>query len=411
MKTFKVEKRKLAITFLELWNGGMLLFSLYASMLALCGRGQTELLWSGLLLVLVNAILSISVKKLPHFWQYAGIAILLVVSAISLAGKDVRGIWVGILGTIAVISYFYCRASKIKCWLDMPVYPWLLLYLLMYIIGRRFESDPVVAIVPYLAAVYYLICNFYINLNEVEQFLKSHASLERLPVRRLARINQGMMWMVSGVTVLAMIAAPFLGMDHLIETIGNGLKTILRWIFQLLPKSTTEGEMISGEMQQQMMPQGGNAEIPYLLQLFYKLLDVIGWLIAIGMIVACLYLFVRMLYRWYLRFNEGMEENGDKIERLMPTPTAEKKKSLERKKREYLFWDRSANGRIRKHYRKKVLEKLKKTPDLSWTPLETAEEMALEESEAKVFCGLYEKARYGKDSCTKEEMEQMLKIR
>lgn len=35
----------------------------------------------------------------------------------------------------------------------------------------------------------------------------------------------------------------------------------------------------------------------------------------------------------YLRFNEKTEENGDKIERLLPPPAAEKKKNLNRKRK------------------------------------------------------------------------------
>ena len=120
---------------------------------------------------------------------------------------------------------------------------------------------------------------------------------------------------------------------------------------------------------------------------------------------------VRALYRLYLRFNEKTEENGDKIERLLPPPAAEKKKNLNRKKKEHLFWDRSADGRIRKHYRKKVLEKLKESPDAAWTPAQTASQMELEDAEEKAFAQIYEKARYAETSCTKEEMEQMLRVR
>ena len=81
------------------------------------------------------------------------------------------------------------------------------------------------------------------------------------------------------------------------------------------------------------------------------------------------------------------------------------------KKKEHLFWNRSADGRVRKHYRKKVLEKLKGSPDSAWTPTQTAGHMELEDADAKVFAQIYEKARYAGTSCTKEEMEKMLRIR
>lgn len=234
--------------------------------------------------------------------------------------------------------------------------------------------------------------------------------MERLPVRRLARINQGMMWIVSGLTAAAMIVAPYLGLDQLIRQLGNALKTVIRWLLLLIPNSPVEEETMATEQAQQAMPAVGN-QAPWFLELFYKLLDLIGWMIGIGLVLACVFLVIRALYRLYLRFNEKTEENGDTIERLMPAPAAEKKKGLEHKKKEHLLWDRSTDGRIRKHYRKKVLEKLKESPDEAWTPTQTAREMELEPGEAETFARIYEKARYGKDDCSREEMERMLKIR
>ena len=58
-----------------------------------------------------------------------------------------------------------------------------------------------------------------------------------------------------------------------------------------------------------------------------------------------------------------------------------------------------------------MLEKLKESPDEAWTPTQTAREMELEPGEAEIFARIYEKARYGKDDCSREEMEKMLKIR
>ena len=328
-----------------------------------------------------------------------------------IAGTGVRGIWTGLLGILVAFSYFYARASKKTCWLKIPSYPWLGIDLVLYFLGQHFVSDTAIRVAPVLAALYYLLCNFHINLEEVDSFLKTHASLERLPVRRLAKINQGMMWLVSAVTAAAMIAAPYLGIDQLIRKGGQALKTVIRWLLHLIPNSTTEEGTMAAEQMNQMMPATASKEIPWFLELLYKLLDLIGWMIGIGLALACIFVVLRALYRLYLHFNEKTEENGDKIERLLPPPAAEKKKNLNRKKKEHLFWNRSADGRIRKHYRKKVLEKLKGSPDSAWTPTQTAGRMELEDADAKVFAQIYEKARYAETSCTKEEMEKMLRIR
>ena len=411
MKQLKITKRQAALVLLELCHGFLILFAIYACAVVVSGHGSEPFVLVGCLLFPLNAGMFLAEKKATHFWQFGIVAVFLIGGAVMIAGTGVRGIWTGLLGILVAFSYFYARASKKTCWLKIPSYPWLGIDLVLYFLGQHFVSDTAIRVAPVLAALYYLLCNFHINLEEVDSFLKAHASLERLPVRRLAKINQGMMWMVSAVTAVAMIAAPYLGIDQLIRKGGQALKTVIRWLLHLIPNSTTEEGTMAAERMNQMMPATASREIPWFLELLYKLLDLIGWMIGIGLALACIFLAVRALYRLYLHFNEKSEENGDKIERLLPAPAAEKKKNLNRKKKEHLFWDRSADGRIRKHYRKKVLEKLKGSPDSAWTPTQTAGQMELEDADAKVFAQIYEKARYAETSCTKEEMEKMLRIR
>ena len=410
MKKLKMTKREAAITFLELCHGYLVLFAIYACAVVTSGHGNEPFIQVGLLLFPVNAILFAAVRWAGHFWQYGLIAALAVVGSVMAAGSGVRGIWMGILGSSGCYFLFLCQsgqkhllAGSAGISVDRDrcdfVFSWRS-FCIRY--GSTDRTDT--------GGCIFSDLQFHTNLEEVDTFLKNHATMERLPVRRLARINQGMMWIVSGLTAAAMIVAPYLGLDQLIRQLGNALKTVIRWLLLLIPNSPVEEETMATEQAQQAMPAVGN-QAPWFLELFYKLLDLIGWMIGIGLVLACVFLVIRALYRLYLRFNEKTEENGDTIERLMPAPAAEKKKGLEHKKKEHLFWDRSTDGRIRKHYRKKVLEKLKESPDEAWTPTQTAREMELEPGEAETFARIYEKARYGKDDCSREEMEKMLKIR
>ena len=376
------------------------------------GHGNEPFIQVGLLLFPVNAILFAAVRWAGYFWQYGLIAALAVVGSVMAAGSPgCRGIWMGILGVLAAISLFLCQSGqKTPAGWKAPVYPWIGIDVILYFLGGHFASDMAVRIAPILAAVYFLICNFHTNLEEVDTFLKNHATMSVCRCDgRPESIRYDVDQMSTG-TAAAMIVAPYLGLDQLIRQLGNALKTVIRWLLLLIPNSPVEEETMATEQAQQAMPAVGN-QAPWFLELFYKLLDLIGWMIGIGLVLACVFLVIRALYRLYLRFNEKTEENGDTIERLMPAPAAEKKKGLEHKKKEHLFWDRSTDGRIRKHYRKKVLEKLKESPDEAWTPTQTAREMELEPGEAETFARIYEKARYGKDDCSREEMERMLKIR
>ena len=86
-------------------------------------------------------------------------------------------------------------------------------------------------------------------------------------------------------------------------------------------------------------------------------------MIGIGLVLACVFLVIRALYRLYLRFNEKTEENGDTIERLMPAPAAEKKKGLEHKKERASVLGSFHRWKDSETLSKKVLEKLKESPD------------------------------------------------
>ena len=50
-----------------------------------------------------------------------------------------------------------------------------------------------------------------------------------------------------------------------------------------------------------------------------------------------------------------------------------------------------------------MLRDWEESPDASMTPAEIEEKVVMGEKEKCLFHILYEKARYGKDSCTKEE--------
>ena len=75
-----------------------------------------------------------------------------------------------------------------------------------------------------------------------------------------------------------MIAAPYLGIDQLIRKGGQALKTVIRWLLHLIPNSPAQRATMAAEQTNQMMQAAASREIPWLLELLYKLLDLIGWI-------------------------------------------------------------------------------------------------------------------------------------
>lgn len=402
--------RKYFIKGLEVFHGFLVLSLIYCSIMQQISSKEAAVLAKSLILLPAVGILAFSVEKVKHFWQYFLIAGVTVAVSAAAAGEGYFGIWMGVCVFVAAFSYFAARAGDRDCWLNTPAYPMLVLYLVIYLLGNYFDRIFLMRQAAFGAGLYYLVCNIYINWTQMDDFVRTHSSLERLPVRRLGKINSRMMWLQSGVIAAAMFAAPFLGIDGAIRYAGKCLLRLIALLLSFLPSGGEEEIMQeAAEQVPQMLPESGEAPSA-LLMLLYKILDFIGWMIFICLVLAVVWIALKKIYGLYRQFNDHTEENGDRIERLIAPPSEEKKSRLEKQRRENLFWDRSPNGRIRKFYKKRVWKDLKEAPEPFWTPSQLEEEVVMSGEEKEKFHFYYEKARYGKEKCTREEMQEMMKL-
>ena len=402
-------KRKIRI--LEILHSFLLISMLYDLIIQVMEPGNPFVVYQNLLLLPAVAVLSVSCRRAKYFWQFFMVSAA-VTAAVFFLGTC--GIWMGICGGLAAFSYFYARAKKEDCWLEVPAYPWLIGYLLLFFEGEYLHNDYMGLYLSVKAAAYFLLYNFYTNLVEMEHFVRIYGSLERLPVHRIGKINRRMMWIFNGTVAAAMIAAPFLGIDGMLRQLGRALKEILRCILLLLfhgGGSEEEAVMPQQSAAPMMPPPVGEEEASIFSRILSQVLNILGWALAIALLLAVLWIFLRCLYFLYRDFHVRTEENGDRVERLIAPPVMEKKSRLKRIPGEHLFWNRSFNARMRKHYRKRVLREWAETPPFWYTPCQLEEELTMGEEERKKFHGLYEKARYGKSECSREEMEELLKIK
>lgn len=402
--------RKCFLKFLQVSNGFLLLSAFYCCIMQLVQENEKQIFFRSLLLLPLAAILSVSVNKVKHFWQYLMIAVVSGCVVIASAGNGFSKIWMAVCVILAAVSHFAARAGRRDCWLDFPAYPWLIAYFIMYVLGNHFKHEFLIYYASFGAGIYFIVCNLYINLTEMEAFVKTHSSLERLPVKRLGKINSWMMCLQSGLIAFAMFVTPFLGIDQLIRQAGSALRALISFLIGFLSSGGHEEtvQQAAEEMQDMMLPEA--YEPSALLEFIYKILDIISWMIAIGLVFLFLRLIAKKIYGMYQQFNLHIEENGDKVERLIAAPSAESKKTLNRRRRENLFWDRSPSGRIRKMYKKRVMQELKHPPESYLTPWEIENEIRMEDEKKEIFHACYEKARYGKEECTKEDVQVMMKI-
>lgn len=403
--------RKFGIKILEILHGAMLLSGIYCIVM----QQITDDIWlmlRSIYFLIPSAALFFAAIHARKFWQFLLVSFLTAAGGYLAGGTTAGSAWMCVLIVVAAFSFFVSRAQHTDCWLSRPAYPWLLLFLVVYFTGTYFQNEFLRNYAVLSAGSYFILCNFHINLTEMELFVQMHASLERLPVKKLGRTNQMMMWFLSGFTVIMMLLSPFLGMEHVLTAAGRILRNLLQWLLNLIPRGAS-GDLAQEEaVKQMLMSADMEKEIPRWLEIIYQFLDILGICIFICMILGVIFLLLRKLYQYYCQFYQETEENGDKIERLIAPPKGETRKKLGQKRKERLFWDFSWNARIRKHYKKQIWRAYHgETVPLERTPRELEEVLELDSGQREILHRCYEKARYGNEECTREEMQEVLNIR
>jgi hypothetical protein len=138
------------------------------------------------------------------------------------------------------------------------------------------------------------------------------------------------------------------------------------------------------------------------------LLEILYTLPLILIAVFVLWLLLRYLLKVYHRFNG--RENDDRREFINPLERREQGPGIRAADR-YAAAGGAPSQRIRRIYRKRILSGLSKGQRLkaSLTPKEQVREAALSEG-ARELLSLYEKARYGPEECSKEDVKRMKEL-
>lgn len=375
-------------------------------------NGQGAFKFSLILLpviVLCSMGIKICEKAIQYFLLCAFIIAAVYIGIKSMGFLSFDKIVMLVFCSLIILWYFISRATRSVCWLEKPTYWGLIIYLIACIYGSYFKVDFMIRFAAFAAGCSYLIIQIYTNDLNMDDFILDYSNLERLPVQRMRQNNNRMVWIISGITSAAMIAAPYLKVDQLIMNFLRVLRAIAAWILGFLSSKEPEQimEMAAPERKMDM----GLLPIEETDSLFMKILDMIleiaSWILFFALIGALLYVVLKKIMQLYQQFNERTEENGDLVENLKAVKT-EEKVQLNERIRENLFFNMSPNARIRKFYRKRVQKDNKEEIRFSWTPQQLEQAVTLSEEKKEKFHAYYEKARYSNEDCTKEEMQDML---
>ena len=382
--------------------GFMILSSIHCLFASLAAGGDGKTFIYSLIYLPVVILLSEGQKKVKYFWQFlifagAGTGLVYFVAGSSFDRK--MGL---VLAMLAAASYFYGRAAKKDCWLEEPIYPFLAIYIIMILLEMRYESALLRNYAVYGAGMYYLLCMYKNNLDEMYKIMDAGSRLERFPMKRLFQSNCVMMGVQTVIVALGMLAAGMLGMDgtlaKIVQMIRNGIARLLRG---LESGDSVWGEQTAEEGMQMLPVQ--TEEVSRFMEILQAVGEFLGWIVAIGLTLFAIFKVLKKLYQLYLAFDMNSAENGDQIEQLFTVRSKDEKKMLKKQNAEVSRWDRTPDAKIRRVYKKRVLRDWKEVPDASMTPMEIEGKVSMGEKEKQIFHSMYEKARYGKESCSKEE--------
>lgn len=390
-------------------TGSILLSSLHCTIAAVIIAADKQTFLHSLIYLPIVVILSAAAKKSKHFWQYlTGVVLAFVLVYLTSNPGIERGVTL-LLTIIAALSFFIARSKKMTCWLSEPSYPYMGVFLGMYLLELRFSSELVKNYAIIGVGIYYLLCTYQTNISGMNNLMNADAQLERFPAKRLRQSNYLMLGIQTVVVTIGMCIAPFMGIDGLLYKLANIMRNLIAWLLRGLESDKTDWGTQEAAKQVELEAVQ-TTETSWFIEWLLKLWDILSWIIVIAITGYAIYRILKFLYQLYLDFDARSVENGDQIEKIY-TVAVDGEKRMQKQRKQNLFWDRSPNARIRKYYKKRVLKDWKEPPKPSMTPEEIEKAVEMEAEEKKIFHEYYEKARYAKESCTKEELQRILTMK
>lgn len=274
-----------------------------------------------------------------------------------------------------------------------------------------------------LMILYILLYFVYFYLTQFIRYMDvNNRTTEHIPVSRAFHLSFGLLAGYLGVlaAVICLLADRKLA-DRIAAAIGGVLKTVIAFLFSFHLESEVEADtaMFGAAATGGMVPLPVEDTAPSLLvQMLNALFIFMACVVTIILLVAIIIGFIRLVKNVFGKSVWKKEEKDegarDVIESLMRPERKEKKKVKE--PGFGLF--RTPAQAIRRQYIKTLehkyrLVKEEKTEKLirSGTARECSAELFKgKQTETEEFSSLYEKARYSKEICSREDVRQMKRL-
>ncbi len=343
----------------------------------------------GLLFCIPAALSWLAIKRTSKLWKFLAISLLICVLGWLLLGHPVGAVLAGFC------CFFRLRKRLAEemdeSLMDFPHYGGLAVFAAAFLLSAFIDDSQLQKLAVLSAAVYFLICLTYHGAARIFDYLDLNRTMYDLPARRIQR--------TAGLAVLAAV--------------------VLSGVLLLPPALSVSGDFHLESSQPPAASQTQNVgvsiqEAPYSLaeQLAevgeaassFQMPPVINYLLyamVVVILAVCVFLLAYQIIR-SLRFS--FRDDRDEVRFLSQRDRDESAHTEKRLEKRPVLWDRSPNAQVRKIYRKTVLRAAKEPPRPWKSPTEIEKGAGLSLFQLH---NLYEKARYGKTSCTQQDVRDL----
>ncbi len=291
----------------------------------------------------------------------------------------------------------------------------LLLFLFVVYVFAAYIEKPILMKQCFYELMVFLLCYMISkNLENTENFISLNRETANFPIRQIKGVNRVLLSFFAVVMLGGMLLIPQLHLERAVEQMGEWGLIFLRWLFSLIRTKEVSPE----PWEWNNNSNSGSYELPITEEMPSRLAMFLQYLMEIGtiifLIVVVLFGIGFGLYQIYKRFY-AVPLKGEERKRETDVITITESVPIFRKKKEPEEEIGGYSKKIRRQYKKSVKRRKGKTQILpsSLTPTEIENVLEypftdIQEKERVIV--LYEKARYGKEECTKEEFEEIRKM-
>lgn len=334
---------------------------------------------------------------LRFFPQWLGEAVAIFVCLIVMIGNSVR-----------------FRITKSYHYKECPSLFLLLFLFAVSSLAAYTEMTLLMQLCFYELIVFILFYMISMNLENTEKFIHINRDTANFPVRQMKGVSRTLLCFFAIVLLGGMLLAPQFHPERLAEKAGSMIQLFLRWLVLHFLNEEINSESMEGNPLENQ--SGNGVELlegtPSQLALFLQelLLALANLLLVAGILFGVGF----GLYQIYKRFYAiPLKDGADEDEKDVITVT-ESIPIIRRRKEQ----DETSGGnskKIRHQYKKSVKRRKGKGQILARTLTPTEIEYVLEQpikggKQTERLIALYEKARYGKEECTREELEEVKKM-